>query len=364
MALRCRLCGGELIANSDKTKLVCQICQTNYSKNEITALIQDRNNNLDIEDILKKANMFHKLQEYSKEKKLLDHAIAQYPNNWELWLALAKNKYPYGYEIGPRYQTSTINLTSEFEHAVELADEKGIIILKAIEEESIQKLHEALKEKYKKMRKDKYSDFHLARYDGIRGYEDRYGTEFQFIVENGELIIWGHVVGTQNNLFTKEYHVELTDEGYLQDKDSKRYVTTGTIDGKYMITLEDVPKSSDRVYFWQGELYALGQCFSKYASVISTKKNEDRRAVIETLKKSSKGACYIATAVYGDYEAPEVKVLRDFRDQVLMKTLIGRLFVKIYYKVSPPIANKLRKKKRVNQFVKKFLDMFVCYLEK
>ena len=41
--------------------------------------------------------------------------------------------------------------------------------------------------------------------------------------------------------------------------------------------------------------------------------------------------CFIATAVYGDVNAPEVKVLRDFRDSVLMESSLGRKAVDLYY---------------------------------
>lgn len=34
---------------------------------------------------------------------------------------------------------------------------------------------------------------------------------------------------------------------------------------------------------------------------------------------SSSSGCYIATMVYGDYDHPQVLVLRDFRDQILQK---------------------------------------------
>ena len=47
------------------------------------------------------------------------------------------------------------------------------------------------------------------------------------------------------------------------------------------------------------------------------------------------GGCYVATAVYGSYDCPEVWTLRRFRDQVLAKTWYGRLFIRLYYAVSP-----------------------------
>jgi len=47
------------------------------------------------------------------------------------------------------------------------------------------------------------------------------------------------------------------------------------------------------------------------------------------------GGCYIATAVYGSYDCPQVWTLRRFRDNILSKTWYGRTFIKMYYAVSP-----------------------------
>lgn len=70
-------------------------------------------------------------------------------------------------------------------------------------------------------------------------------------------------------------------------------------------------------------------------------------------------ACYIATAVYGSYEAPQVIVLRRFRDFYLHKRKWGRKFIELYYKMSPSFVNKFKHNTLINRVVKIVLDIFV-----
>ena len=53
--------------------------------------------------------------------------------------------------------------------------------------------------------------------------------------------------------------------------------------------------------------------------------------------KQKKG-CYVATAVYGSYDCPEVWTLRRFRDSTLATSWYGRAFIKIYYAASPTLV--------------------------
>lgn len=60
--------------------------------------------------------------------------------------------------------------------------------------------------------------------------------------------------------------------------------------------------------------------------------------------KDKYGGCFVATTVYGSYDAPQVRILRCFRDNYLEKKKLGRIFVYVYYKYSPNLAKKLESK--------------------
>ena len=53
---------------------------------------------------------------------------------------------------------------------------------------------------------------------------------------------------------------------------------------------------------------------------------------------NSNQGCYVATCVYGSYDCPQVWTLRRFRDYSLAKSFLGRMFIRLYYAVSPTIV--------------------------
>lgn len=79
-------------------------------------------------------------------------------------------------------------------------------------------------------------------------------------------------------------------------------------------------------------------------------------------KPAKKEGCYIATAVYGSYDAPEVMTLRRFRDEVLSRSTFGRWFIRTYYRLSPSVAERLKEAKMMNRLVRNLLDKLVSKL--
>ncbi len=86
---------------------------------------------------------------------------------------------------------------------------------------------------------------------------------------------------------------------------------------------------------------------------------------ISSQKQSkSSGGCYVATAVYGSYDCPEVWTLRRYRDDVLGRTWYGRLFIYVYYAVSPTLVKWFGDTVWFSAMWKPKLDHMVCKLNR
>ena len=69
-------------------------------------------------------------------------------------------------------------------------------------------------------------------------------------------------------------------------------------------------------------------------------RESDITEVPSFLSTSSSG-CFIATAAYGTPFSEEIDVLRNWRDNFLEASYPGRLFIRTYYTLSPPVADNI-----------------------
>lgn len=91
--------------------------------------------------------------------------------------------------------------------------------------------------------------------------------------------------------------------------------------------------------------------------------NEDV-SVADSIKMVTKDeGCYVATAVYGSYDCPQVWTLRRYRDMKLSATWQGRLFIKTYYAVSPTIVKCFGETEWFNRMWRGKLDRMVERLQ-
>jgi len=80
------------------------------------------------------------------------------------------------------------------------------------------------------------------------------------------------------------------------------------------------------------------------------------------IRPAKKSGCYVATCVYGTYDCPQVWTLRRFRDNTLAETTLGRVFICIYYAISPTLVKWLGDTTWFKKMGKGTLDRMVSKL--
>lgn len=96
----------------------------------------------------------------------------------------------------------------------------------------------------------------------------------------------------------------------------------------------------------------------------AAERQAELRAIEEKLYRDPpSGGCYVATAVYGSYDCPQVWTLRRYRDYGLASSLLGRLFIRFYYATSPTIVKWFGEYRWFNAFWRSKLDRMVSRLE-
>jgi tetratricopeptide (TPR) repeat protein len=78
------------------------------------------------------------------------------------------------------------------------------------------------------------------------------------------------------------------------------------------------------------------------------------------LEKSS--GCFIATAAYSTPIHPDLDTFRAFRDEKLLTHWIGNKLVKMYYQLSPSVAEYINQKPRIKRFVRRQLESLATWM--
>lgn len=142
-----------------------------------------------------------------------------------------------------------------------------------------------------------------------------------------------------NMIISSNYYLGLiyaTENGYKNKEKAITYLTNAKKLG-YSITGEEIRNMTDHII----------------DSTSPVQKSNDKS-----------GGCYVATCVYGSYDCPPVWTLRRFRDNKLSQNIYGRMFIRVYYAVSPKIVKMFGEYGWFHKMWKKSLDRLVSKLQK
>lgn len=142
-----------------------------------------------------------------------------------------------------------------------------------------------------------------------------------------------------NMIISSNYHLGLiyaTENGYKNKEKAIIYLTKAKKLG-YSITDQEIKNMTDNII--------------------------DSTPPVQKNSNDKSGGCYVATCVYGSYDCPPVWTLRRFRDNVLSDNVFGRMFIRIYYAVSPTIVKMFGEYEWFHKMWRKFLDKMVLKLK-
>ena len=143
---------------------------------------------------------------------------------------------------------------------------------------------------------------------------------------------------------------------------------------KFLITAEDLPETS-QMDLNSDVAVLLQKCrtdpvnakkYAKRILEIDPSNYEALRIMANSihLNEQPKSGCYVATAVYGSYDCPEVWTLRRYRDRVLANSWYGRTFIRCYYALSPTLVRYFGNSKVFKNIWKPTLDRMVDNLNR
>ncbi len=97
-------------------------------------------------------------------------------------------------------------------------------------------------------------------------------------------------------------------------------------------------------------------CIHKYecprCGYILKVRGNKRKGKSSNYPYSPPASCFISTAAFGTPLSKEVIVLQEFRDRYLMTNIVGRFFVAVYCRISPPMAQFIAKSESRRAFVR------------
>lgn len=194
-------------------------------------------------------------------------------------------------------------------------------------------------------------DLHKVRMDGSRNKIMCYSVKEVLKIANNSII---YTAEDQKDI-SSIYSIDFGKEG--RRKASYNVLESKLYDDNVVYYINLVTVKSEDTY---GNVSTSKK---KYLSRLDTQTYQETKIIEIKIPEKSSG-CYVASCVYNSYDCPEVWRLRRYRDYYLDSHWWGRLFIKLYYAISPKLVGMFGQKKWFRGPIKNYLDKKLSKLEK
>ena len=374
--LTCEMCGSTDLMKQDGV-FVCQTCGTKYSVEEAKRMMVEGtvevagtvkvDNTDQIANFLLMANNAYEASNQKEAEQYCNKIIEIDPNNYQAWLLKGK---------AAGWQSTPANIRIEesvncFTKAIENAPEDAVEEVKKTAADEIKNLSVALvtlccnnyskngsvnnatsiinntnkvqlyalmllakcgvaPKDFKSTLALKINAAAVAAYNDIK--KDYWGS-----TGHPSKVAWDYYTEKAwKAIDVIEYAIKLSDDDDKEDK--VRYENI-------IFILKELEKSGSYHYSnggWSIEYSYTGEVKQKIINMMMDYhkkiKEIDPNYVVPEPPKPTSNGCYVATAVYGSYDCPQVWTLRRYRDYTLAETWYGRAFIRTYYAISPTLV--------------------------
>lgn len=399
--LTCEMCGGTDLIKQDGV-FVCQTCGTKYSVEEAKKMMIEGkvdvsgstvkvDNSASIANYFKLAESAYGSDNQKEAENYCNKIIEIEPENYKAWLLKGK---------AAGWQSTLANVRIEetvncFTKALDCAPDKEKNKIKKEASKEIEKLSSALISLSCSHFEEFVSDsntssildnlklaqlYSIVLLDKCGVSADGFKKEIATRINNAAMNAWNDSIYPD---YTEDDHPSKYQwERLIEDGDCVLLLLSAAIDLYDDDNDEDIIRYKNMIdvqtqlinswsYTYENGMYVKEYSLTSEAKSRRIDKIMEWHNKIKEIDSSyeiperpvPKSGCFIATAVYGSYNCPEVWTLRRYRDFCLAQTWYGRAFIHTYYFVSPTIVKWFGHTMLFKRIWKKVLDKFTIYLQ-
>lgn len=342
-AIKCEMCNSSDVVK-DGEFYVCQSCGTKYTTEAAKKLMVEGSVKIDSSDHIKNwlevARRSKNGNDTDTAAKYYEMVMAEDPNNWE---AAFYSMYCSSFKIQnqeipymAKRMSNSIRGIGELVFKIENYEERSA----AIDDLNISVVYIAnVLISYTKNYIDALPS--SLAYKKIYEAIDSEMTSCKIIFEWGD-VLYDHI-NTDESI--KQKAINIYKEAFSASEKARLVLKKSNIYDYSDISNTPEPYKTNLIYL-RNKAYRLRELDPTF---IETKQ-------IET---ANEGGCYVATCVYGSYDCPQVWTLRRYRDDTLGSTWYGRMFIRVYYAISPTIVKWFGKTKWFKKIWQGKLDRMV-----
>ncbi len=310
-AIVCEMCGSQDLVKQDGY-YVCQNCGTKYDPEEAKKLMVEVSGAVKVDNSEKLKNYYQLARRAMEEnnpaeaEKYYNLLKEEYPNDWEahFYSNVCKAMQCRVYEITDAFNSLSNTFNSVLRNVKNTVpqtlqhDVVGQILATIINlADSTQQMGRNLYNSNRTQNLENYQKILLASSSLSESFGDSVDNVFGYEMKNVSTAAWADSIKIIGNICNTQF--------------------SGNIPANYKQAMNGIARK-----------------IQKYDSNYSLPSDTS----FVTHDKGNSGGCYVATAVYGSYDCPQVWTLRRYRDYTLAETWYGRAFIRTYYAISPTLV--------------------------